>query len=181
MLTGCMCEKYSLLLGEHRLGRDATVLAEVVSLPVGDDVHFWLIGLHSSSRQRLSGCQVLGYLRPREHSCRYWCQWLCDRLWLSSSCVLLNFIFSSASAFRRGGSLSELISHLSKMHLRSFTLSARTWAARVQRDWRNWKWWQTEIKHIQVCTAKGQGLSELSFCCRLSAAAAAHFCWHSII
>lgn len=43
----------SQVLGEHRLRRDATVLPEVMSFPVGYDVHLWLISLHLSRCQRV--------------------------------------------------------------------------------------------------------------------------------
>lgn len=73
VLLGCMQQnqepkrEHSLLLREHRLGRDAAVLSEVMSFPVGYDGHLRLIGLHYFQLSEIpSVLSSLGYLRRRE-------------------------------------------------------------------------------------------------------------------
>lgn len=45
----------------------------------------------------------------------------------------------------------------------SFKLSAKTSAVCGERDWRNWKWWQAEIKHNQVQFTRSKVKVFLSF------------------
>lgn len=87
VLLGCMQQnqepkrEHSLLLREHRLGRDAAVLSEVMSFPVGYDGHLRLIGLHCFQLSEIpSVLSSLGYLRRRERQLSIIMQTTCATL-----------------------------------------------------------------------------------------------------
>lgn len=172
----------SQVLGEHRLRRDATVLPEVMSFPVGYDVHLWLISLHLSRCQRvfLAGKSCISEAQkaqwsimmqmttvPRASCCQLMPLNEADRTsdYLEDDKLIVGCLWTFIlwPSFE-GGLLSTLhIDWLNRdlfalaggnaprpgvpIPVHSFKLSAKTSAVHDERDLRNWKWWQAEIKH----------------------------------
>lgn len=189
MLLGCMQpnqepkREHSLVLRGYRLRRDATVLSKVVSFPVGYDGHLRLISLHPSSCQRFL---------PAAKSWIPKAQWAQLSIMMETTCVLRYcLLFKPTGALISGAplfwDLYLSLVHFLSLHtgylnydifawalgnapslvvpflVHSLKLFAKTWAVCGVRDWRNWNWWQTEIKHNQVQFTRSKVKVFLSF------------------